>query len=111
MLNPETELRQADILLIFMFTYFNAYQKRSIFIQTSSPSVHADQNGMSPEFRYEVRAGKLASLIRIIVLAKLTSACDITHYANKKRKQRTVSNIPLPECGRAVICKKFYEDY
>ena len=48
--------------------------------------------------------------VPVIVLAKLTSACDITHYANKK-KQRTVSNIPLPECGRAVICKKFYEDY
>ena len=67
MLNTETELRQADILFDFDVLIFQRPPETFHFciIQTSSPSVHADLNAMVPKFRYKLRAGKLASLIRI----------------------------------------------
>ena len=67
MLNTETELRQADILFDFDVLIFQRPPEtfHLCIIQTSSPSVHADLNTMSPEFRYELRAGELAPLIRI----------------------------------------------
>ena len=67
MLNTEAELRQADIFFDFDVLIFQRPPETFHFriIQTSSPSVHADLNAMSPEFRYELRAGELAPLIRI----------------------------------------------
>ena len=67
MLHPETELRQADVLFYFDVLIFQRPPEtlHLCIIQTSSPSVHADQNAMSPEFRYKLRAGELAPLIRI----------------------------------------------
>ena len=67
MLYPEAELRQADILFDFDVLIFQRPPETLHFciIQTSSPSVHADQNAMSPKFRYELRAGELAALIWI----------------------------------------------
>ena len=67
MLHTETELRQADVLFYFDVLIFQCPPETLHFciIQTSSTSVHADLNAMVPEFRYKLRAGKLASLIRI----------------------------------------------
>ena len=65
MLDTKAELRQADILLDFDVLIFQrpAEALHLGIIQTPSPSVHADQNAMSPEFRYKLRAGELAPLI------------------------------------------------
>ena len=67
MLNTETELRQADILFDFDVLIFQCPPEtlHLCIIQTSSPSVHADQNAMVPKFLYKLRTGKLAPLIRI----------------------------------------------
>lgn len=67
MLNTETELRQADVLFDFDVLIFQRPPEaiHLCIIQTPSPSVHADLNTMSPEFRYELRTGELAPLIRI----------------------------------------------
>ena len=65
MLHSEAELRQADILLDFNVLIFQRPPEtlHLCIVQTTSPSVHADLNAMSPEFCYKLRAGKLASLI------------------------------------------------
>ena len=65
MLNTETELRQADILFDFDVLIFQRPSEalHLCIIQTSPPSVYADLNAMVPKFRYELRAGELASLI------------------------------------------------
>ena len=67
MLDTKAELRQADIFFDFDVLIFQRPPEtlHLCIIQTSSPSVHADLNAMSPEFRYELRAGELAPLIRI----------------------------------------------
>ena len=67
MLHPEAELRQADIFFDFDVLIFQRPPEAFHLgiIQTSSPSVHADSNAMSTEFRYKLRAGELAPLIRI----------------------------------------------
>ena len=65
-MNPEMELRQADILFDFDVFLFQCPPETLHFciIQTSSPPVHADLNPMVPEFRYKLRAGELGSLIQ-----------------------------------------------
>ena len=65
MLNTKAELRQADTLLDFDVLIFQRPPEtlHLCIIQTPSLSVHADQNAISPEFRYELQAGELASLI------------------------------------------------
>ena len=67
MLDTKAELRQADIVLDFDVLIFQRPPETLHFciIQTPSPSIHADQNAMSLEFRYKLRAGELAPLIRI----------------------------------------------
>ena len=67
MLDTKAELRQADIVLDFDVLIFQRPPEtlHLCIIQTSSPSVHADLNPMVPKFRYELRAGELAPLIRI----------------------------------------------
>ena len=66
MLNTETELRQADILFNFDVLIFQCPPEAPLFymIQTASPPLHADQNAMIPNFRHELRTGKLAPLIQ-----------------------------------------------
>ena len=65
MLHPETELRHANILFDFDVLIFQRPPEtlHLCIIQTSSPSVHADLNSMSLEFRHKLRAGEMASLI------------------------------------------------
>ena len=67
MLDAEAELRQTDVLFDFDVLIFQRPPETLHLgiIQTPSPPVHADQNTMSPEFCYKLRAGELASLIRI----------------------------------------------
>lgn len=67
MLHPEAELRQADILFDFDVIIFQHLPEalHLCIIQTTSPSVHADQNAMVLKFRYKLRTGELAPLIRI----------------------------------------------
>ncbi len=67
MLHSEAELWQADILLDFNVLIFQGTPETFHFciIQTSSPSVHADQNAVRTELRYKRQAGEFAFLIRI----------------------------------------------
>ena len=67
MFDAEAELRQADILFDFDVLIFQRPPEalHLCIIQTPSPSVHADLNTMSPEFRCKLRAAKLSPLIRI----------------------------------------------
>ena len=67
MLNTEAKLLRTDVLfyldgLIFQYSLENV---PSLHYPNIAPSVHAELNAMSPEFRYKLRTGKLASLIRI----------------------------------------------
>ena len=64
MLNTEAELRQADELFNFDAIIFLRPPKTlyCCIIKTSSLSVQADQNAMSPEFLHKLRAGELAPL-------------------------------------------------
>ena len=67
MLDTKAELRQADILLDFDVLIFQRPPEtlHLCIIQTSSPSVHADQNAVRTELRYKRQAGEAAFLIRI----------------------------------------------
>ena len=65
MLHLEAELRQAAVLFDFDILIFQSPPEALHLgiIQTPSPPVHADLDAMSPELRYKLRTGKLASLI------------------------------------------------
>ena len=67
MLDAEAELRQTDILFDFDVLIFQRPPEalHLCIVQATSPPVHADLNTMVPKFRYKLRAGELAPLIRI----------------------------------------------